>query len=438
MGGEGRLRTWTAMAASGRYLLIANGGREVPFTVWYKAPDRTRVDLGTGQEKATYAFDGTVAWFRDPAAGRRDPARMPEAQATEVRNHADQDPFVDYAAKGHRIEWLGTEVFEGVEAHAIRLTRSKGSQSVHLFDAGSGRELKIIIETRGNGSAMTHETIERDFRRVDWLLLPFDIETRVNGSPVRRMLIEHAEILSDLSDALFRMPAEMDAGVAAQGRWSTEWEANLESSLPSERIMDAIGITRGMQVAEIGAGNGRFAVRLARRVGPAGRVYANDVDRDALAFMRKRSRDERVENMVVIEGRETDPRLPQGSLGAVILVNTLHMVKEPVPLLRNTIPALKPGGVLAVIDFDRTKLAARGEAKTEAVPPKEHFVGILADGGFQVVSELTFLPRHYLLLLRVGADRRRVRHDTVREWFPSAPETRHLPNPPKSRLIGAQ
>lgn len=186
----------------------------------------------------------------------------------------------------------------------------------------------------------------------------------------------------------------------AQERWSKEWEERFESSQPSEKIMDAIGLKAGMAVAEIGAGNGRFAVRLAKRVGEAGRVYANDIDPRALGFMRKRCLDEKITNMIVVEGKETDPNLPPAALDAVILANTLHMVKEPLPLLKNIIPALKPGGILAVIDFDKEKLISRGEAKGEDLLPKEHFLRLLSDAGFELVDEHTFLSRHYFVCLR--------------------------------------
>ncbi len=186
----------------------------------------------------------------------------------------------------------------------------------------------------------------------------------------------------------------------AQERWSKEWDERVELSQPSDKIMDAIGIKSGMTVAEIGAGGGRLAVRLAKRVGDSGKVYANEIDQKALEFMRKRCLDEKIGNMVVVEGEETDPRLPHGIMDAVVLANTLHMVKEPLPLLKNIIPVLKSGGVLAVIDFDKEKLVSRGEEKGEGLLPKEHFLRLLGDAGFEVVGEHTFLPRHFMLLLR--------------------------------------
>lgn len=187
-------------------------------------------------------------------------------------------------------------------------------------------------------------------------------------------------------------------GAITQERWSKEREERIESLQPSDKIMDTIGIKQGMVVAEIGAGSGRLAVRLAKRVGDSGKVYANDIDRKALEFMRKRCLDEKIGNMIVVEGEETDPQLPRGTMDAVILANTLHMVKDPLPLLKNIIPALKPGGILAVIDADKEKWISRGEGKD--LLPKEHFLALLSKAGFEVASEHIFLPLHYFVLLR--------------------------------------
>ncbi|MDH4270798.1 MAG: class I SAM-dependent methyltransferase [Candidatus Aminicenantes bacterium] len=186
---------------------------------------------------------------------------------------------------------------------------------------------------------------------------------------------------------------------SSQGRYSKEREEMIERTQPSGKIMDAMGIKPGMVVAEIGAGGGRFAVRLAERVGDAGKVYANDIDPDALEFMKKRCREEKIQNMIVVEGGETDPRLPLAALDVVALVHTLHMVKKPVPLLKNIIATLKPGGVLAVIDADPEKFA-RMNRDAEGLPSNEQVMRLLNDAGFELVSEHTFLPLHFFWILR--------------------------------------
>jgi ubiquinone/menaquinone biosynthesis C-methylase UbiE len=119
--------------------------------------------------------------------------------------------------------------------------------------------------------------------------------------------------------------------------------------------MDAIGVKPGMIVAEIGAGRGRYAVRMADRVGDGGKVYANDIDEESLDYLRERCERDGIENIEIILGEVADPRLPEGRLDLVYVINSYHHFEEPVALLAKVIPSLKPGGRLVIIEHDRDK-----------------------------------------------------------------------------------
>jgi len=191
-----------------------------------------------------------------------------------------------------------------------------------------------------------------------------------------------------------QLPAAM-----GQELWSPEWEEWIESFMPSERILDAIGAKPGMTVAEVGAGNGRFAVKIAERVGAAGRVYANDISKEALKFMRGRFRRENRANVTVVEGTEADSRLPAGEMDIIVLAATLHCVTDPLPLLKNIAPALKPDGILAVIDPDKEKLKKQGKEHWMAIP-KEKILALLDVAGFRLIREHTFLEIDHIFLFR--------------------------------------
>jgi ubiquinone/menaquinone biosynthesis C-methylase UbiE len=171
------------------------------------------------------------------------------------------------------------------------------------------------------------------------------------------------------------------------GRWSEEWEARFETFQPSDSIMQILGIEPGMVVGEIGAGNGRFAVKVAARVGPTGIIYANDIDPEAIRFMERRCRRDRISNMIVIHGKETEPEFPDGALDLVYLINTYDDLSEPVLLLRNTKPSLKPTGRLAVIVYDPTKLKNH---QGHAVP-RETVINQCSSAGFVLVRMDTSL-----------------------------------------------
>lgn len=115
-------------------------------------------------------------------------------------------------------------------------------------------------------------------------------------------------------------------------------------------VMDALGISAGTRVADIGAGAGYFTFHLAGRVGPRGRVYAVDIDPAAIEAVQRRASAEKRTQVVTTLGSESDPRLPAGSVDVVLLANTYHELGETEGLMRALVRILKPGGLLAIID----------------------------------------------------------------------------------------
>jgi ubiquinone/menaquinone biosynthesis C-methylase UbiE len=134
-------------------------------------------------------------------------------------------------------------------------------------------------------------------------------------------------------------------------RWSDE--ETRDRLKEAEDVMDRAGIRPGMTVADIGAGEGYYTIRLAARVGMKGRVLAQDIVpevRDALA---ERVNRERLDNVSVKLGEPADPKLPPASFDRVLMVHMYHEIGEPYEFLWNLRPALKPGGQVIVVDADR-------------------------------------------------------------------------------------
>ncbi len=183
---------------------------------------------------------------------------------------------------------------------------------------------------------------------------------------------------------LVALPAllSLAGGCDRGGRWSAEWEEQFESFQPSEKIMDRIGVEPGMVVGEIGAGNGRFAVKVAERVGPEGLVYANDIDPEAVSFMAERCQNEGISNMVVILSGEVEPRFPTGEMDLVYLINTYDHLADPIELLKNTAPTLKPSGRLAIIATDEAKL----EDHKGHATPRDQVIRQVTGAGYELVS----------------------------------------------------
>jgi predicted methyltransferase len=163
------------------------------------------------------------------------------------------------------------------------------------------------------------------------------------------------------------------------------------------RIMDALGIADGAVVADVGAGGGWFTIRLARRVGPNGLVFAEDVQREMIDSIERRVRREGLANARPILGRDDDAGLPRGSLDAVLLVDAYHEVQDPVGLLRHIAAALKPNGRLGIVDF-RSDGGGPGPPADQRVDAAS-IVRDAQEAGLRVLAEETFLPYQFLLVL---------------------------------------
>lgn len=133
-------------------------------------------------------------------------------------------------------------------------------------------------------------------------------------------------------------------------QWSSE--DGREKAGESAKVMDLLAIRPGMAVADIGAGAGYYVGRLSRRVGPEGRVVAQDVERKYLDRLRQRVARERLGNVSLVLGEPHDPRLPPRSVDVALLVHMYHEIAQPFGLLANLVPAMRPGGRVAILDLD--------------------------------------------------------------------------------------
>jgi len=168
-----------------------------------------------------------------------------------------------------------------------------------------------------------------------------------------------------------------------------------------DQIMDALGIGDGTVVADIGAGGGWFTVRLSRQVGPNGLVYAEDIQPPMIDAIRRRAAREPYRNVEAILGTPTDPNLPADSVDAVLIVDAYHEVEEPKTLLANIAKALKPTGVIGIVDFKKDG-GGPGPEMDERVDPEK----VIADAraaGLELRKRENFLRYQYLLIFGLPA-----------------------------------
>ncbi len=152
-----------------------------------------------------------------------------------------------------------------------------------------------------------------------------------------------------LAAGRFPKPERPVAGIVSD-QWSSE--DSRERAGEAAKVMDLLAVRPGMAVADIGAGAGYYVGRLSRRVGPEGRVFAQDVEPKYLDRLRGRVSRERLPNVSVVLGEPHDPRLPPRSTDLALLVHMYHEIAQPFGLLANLVPAMRPGGRVAILDVD--------------------------------------------------------------------------------------
>ena len=123
-----------------------------------------------------------------------------------------------------------------------------------------------------------------------------------------------------------------------------------DKKLQIDRVMDILGIGPGRIVADIGAGSGWFTERAARRVGQGGRVFAEDINPDAIEHIADRMKKDNIENVRAVLGAVDDPRLPEDAVDAVMLLKVYHEIAQPVAFLKTLRKALHPGAKVGIID----------------------------------------------------------------------------------------
>ena len=176
-------------------------------------------------------------------------------------------------------------------------------------------------------------------------------------------------------------------------------------------ILAALGATTGSRIADLGAGEGWLTTRLARHVGPSGRVFASDISESALRNLSQTLSRDTLRNVELVLAEDDDPRLPYGTLDGVVILNAYHEMPRRVPVLEGVKRALKPGGTLVIVD----NIPADSTWRTRAEQTSHHALSIdlarddLEAQGFEIVSSTpqfveqksgTMVHRQWMLVAR--------------------------------------
>lgn len=189
--------------------------------------------------------------------------------------------------------------------------------------------------------------------------------------------------------------ADRPVAPITSSRWSTE-EAR-DRVQEAARVMDAAGLKLGMTVADIGAGEGYYTIRLSERVGPKGRVLAQDVVPAVREKLAARVYREQLDNVSVTLGEFADPKLPANSFDRIFMIHMYHEIESPYEFLWRLRPALREGGRVILVDAERS-------TSQHGTPIKllQCELGAL---GFRMVETKPLQPSVYLAIFEISAPR---------------------------------
>ncbi len=162
-------------------------------------------------------------------------------------------------------------------------------------------------------------------------------------------------------------------------------------------IVLASGVTPGMRVADIGAGTGLFTLLFAHRVGPSGKIYAVDIARNFLDNIARRATSQGFTNITTIVNNQTDTRLAPGSIDLAFISDTYHHFEQPRALLASIRRALRPGGALVVIDFERIEGNSSPWVLGHVRAGKAAVIAEIEAAGFRLAADEKLLKENFFL-----------------------------------------
>jgi photosystem II stability/assembly factor-like uncharacterized protein len=215
VGGMERIDAVKSLRRTGKF--TGGGGFEAQILEENARPNLVRQEFSIQGMTAINAYDGSTGWKIDPFEGKKDPEALSEEELKSIIEDADLDgPLVNYAAKGNKVEYTGTEPVEGSEAYKIIVTPKVGDVKTYFIDTSSYVPIKIETKRMVRGSERVYETVLGDYKEVNGWYMPFAIENGVKGGQNRqKTTYTKIEANVPMTQALFVRPGSGSAASAA-------------------------------------------------------------------------------------------------------------------------------------------------------------------------------------------------------------------------------
>jgi len=184
-------------------------------------------------------------------------------------------------------------------------------------------------------------------------------------------------------------------------RWSKGLEReDREVYAKRNEILAATGVKPGMAVADVGSGSGLFTRLFARAVGPGGRVYAVDISRELLEHVARTAKKEGLDNVITVLDTATDTKLPESSVDLVYICDTYHHFEQPGPVLASIRKALRAGGRMVVVDYERIPGVTPPSRIEHLRLDKQTAIREIEAAGFRLVEEKKLMRENYFVVFQ--------------------------------------
>lgn len=182
-------------------------GMETDFTMFQMQPNRIRIEVDIQGTLMVQAFNGQKAWYTAPWTGTTDPIEMTGFQLQSMKRQADFDGMLyNYEEKGYTTELIGTEDMEGTQIYKIKQTDEEGNLFYHFIDAENYVLLKMNTTLNVDDSQVDSETLFSNYKEKDGMILPYSMETRMNGQTISQINMEEYIFDEKIDDSIFVMP----------------------------------------------------------------------------------------------------------------------------------------------------------------------------------------------------------------------------------------
>jgi len=212
LGGLDHLRAIQTVKAKGSAVLMG-GQVEARVTMEAKRPVLNRMEMVIQDQKFIQAFDGNVSWSVNPFTGDGEPQKASEEDTKAARDDADfvDGALVDYKAKGNQVELTGKEDVDGAAAYKLKVTKKSGTVEYDYLDAKTFLPVKSSGKRKELGRDFDFESFPRDFREVNGVMMPFQLEQRAEGKPVLQLSFDEVVANTPIDDSDFHMPDKAPA-----------------------------------------------------------------------------------------------------------------------------------------------------------------------------------------------------------------------------------